>query len=222
MLPACGIGPWRSASWSFCPLPSGALAAEQERSLALRNEANTLARELARKRLACASLAKPPPPPLELPRQAGAPRAQQTALLKPPPPPPSPPKAADLPADRWARKDLGLLQGCWRVGEPTPIFVGGERCTATAGTLCFDSNGNGTDEQQLECPRSGTFFCRAPVKAQFNNEGALVGDQADGPCRPRNRWVKRTLTCQRVDDTKATCLDQDFSGRKYVPFRRSN
>ncbi|HEY6716627.1 MAG TPA: hypothetical protein VI232_09805, partial [Reyranella sp.] len=39
---------------------------------------------------------------------------------KPPPPPPPPP----LPADRWAQKDLGMLQGCWRLGHDTEGSIG--------------------------------------------------------------------------------------------------
>ena len=47
---------------------------------------------------------------------------------KPPPPPPpvakAPPPPPPLPADRWAQKDLGMLQGCWRLGHDTQGNIG--------------------------------------------------------------------------------------------------
>ena len=135
LLRACGIlMPLAVAApglaWDFCPSAPASLSAEAERGEALRKLVRQLERDLADKALACASIPPPPPPPLDLPTRAGTPRPQQTALLKPPPPPPPPPKPPEpakpppaLPADRWAQKDLSLLQGCWVLGQPPPWVI---------------------------------------------------------------------------------------------------
>lgn len=233
LLRACGfLMPFAVATlvpaWDFCPLVPGSLSAEAERGETLRKTIRQLERDLADKAMACASIPPPPPPPLELPTQTGRPRPQQTALLKPPPPPPPPPKPPEppkvpsaLPADRWEQKDLSLLQGCWLLGEASPIDYLPEHCMATAGTLCFDTIGNGEQEQRHECPASGTRVCRARVTARFVGDGRLIGDQADGPCVPNSYWVARTLICRRINDLMASCEDTDRSGTKQVTLRRA-
>lgn len=86
LLRACGAL-LMDISWNFCPAPPAVMSRDAERGAALRNLANDLERELAVRRLVCASNPKLPPPPLDLPMRADAQRPQQTALLKPRCPP---------------------------------------------------------------------------------------------------------------------------------------
>jgi len=129
-----------------------------------------------------------------------------------------------LPVDRWANKDLSVLQGCWNLGHDAPTVMGGgrrENCTAKAGRICFDANGHGEREQTISCPNAGTMSCRAPVIGQFGADGTFRTTQPDVTCTGAStaRWVGRTLSCQRVDDAHAACLD---SGRPDLGFPAQN
>src|SRR5579864_2005248 len=122
---------------------------------------------------------------------------------KPPPPPPAP---APLPADRWANKDLGLLQGCWRLGRDTESTltkgIGGraELCTVKAGRICFGANGTGQRETTSLCPTAGTVRCSAPITATFGNDGTLGTRQPVVKCNPPSTvWngPVNALSCRR-------------------------
>lgn len=147
--------------------------------------------------------------------QCRPPEPKVVAPPKPVEPPSPPPKPAPLPADRWAQKDLGLLQGCWRLGQDTQgtMASGGraERCTVRAGRICFGSAGGGQREQVGECPSIGTIRCTAPVTARFGNDGTLGTTQPQVRCQPGSTtWSgdPNSLTCRRVSDTLAVCHDR--------------
>ncbi len=141
---------------------------------------------------------------------------------KPPPPPPPPvakaappPPPAPLPADRWAQKDLGMLQGCWRLGHDTEgsIGVNGrvERCAVKAGRICFGGNGAGERQTTADCPRTGIIRCTAPISARFGNDSTLGTTQPAVKCNPGGTgWngPPNSLTCRRVSDTLAICRDR--------------
>ena len=138
---------------------------------------------------------------------------------KPPVRPPvvqaQPPPAPPLPADRWAQKDLGLLQGCWRLGHDTRgnIGLGGrtELCEVKAGRICFGSNGGGERQSTANCPGTGTITCTAPITARFGNDGTLGTTQPAVACnRSSAQWTgpPNSLTCHRVSDTLALCRDR--------------
>jgi hypothetical protein len=123
-----------------------------------------------------------------------------------------------LPADRWSKKDLSVLQGCWYLGREAPTVRGEignpdrEDCTSKVGRICFDAGGHGQREQTTNCPHAGTFFCSAPVVARFEADGSFSTTQPDIACQagPPTNWYSRTLSCHRVDDSHASCRD---SGR---------
>ena len=176
-----------------------------------------LAADFDRKREQCklAEALQPSPPPPPPPQQASKPppRPQTPPQAEPSPPPPPP---TPLPADRWAAKDLGVLQGCWNLGREAPTVVassGGsgrqEDCVTKVGRICFDANGRGEREQTISCPRAGTMSCRAPVTGQFAADGTFRTTQPDVVCKGGSeaRWMGRTLTCQRVDGANASCRD---------------
>ncbi|MDP2375398.1 MAG: hypothetical protein Q8M36_17370, partial [Reyranella sp.] len=108
-------------------------AAADGRKLAA--EVAALEADIKRRLAQCKPVEPPKPPPPKPPPVAQAP---------PPPPPPAPPP---LPADRWAQKDLTMLQGCWRLGRDTRGSLNlrgrSEMCDVKAGRICFGANGGG-------------------------------------------------------------------------------
>jgi len=170
----------------------------------------------------------PPPPPPPKPRPAPPPPPPPPQAAAPPPPPSS---SAPLPMDRWANKDLGVLQGCWNLGREAPTVVnarGREECTTKVGRICFDANGHGQREQTVSCPRAGTMFCRAPVTGSFQADGTFRTTQNDVTCQGGSgaAWLGRTLSCRRIDDAHADCRDsgrpdQGFPAQDQE-FRRAN
>lgn len=214
LLPACGVATPFTATvlpalgWNFCPVTSSALSNEAQRQAELGKRIAELQLELSRRQLACVSVPPVTLPPLDLPTEAGPPQPQQTAELKPPPPP------APLPAERWEKKDLGMLEGCWQLGRDTTttrtIARGTERCTVKAGKLCFGADGSGSREMTMECPTGGTVRCAAPIKAQFGGGSTLGTTQPEVKCEPASTvWhgPQNGLTCRRRSDTLASCKD---------------
>jgi len=153
-----------------------------------------------KKRLAQCRPVEPPQPPKPPPSVASA----------PPPPPPVP-----LPADRWAQKDLGMLQGCWRLGRDTEgnLSVGNrpQRCAVKAGQICFGANGGGERRTTAICPATGTITCTAPITARFGSDSTLGTTQpAVGCSNSQTAWTgpPNSLTCRRINDTLALCRDR--------------
>jgi hypothetical protein len=145
-------------------------------------------------------------------------KAAQCKAIEPPKPPPvakAPPPPASLPADRWAKKDLGMLQGCWRLGQDTrgSIGMGGrsEMCAVKAGRICFGANGSGERRSTAVCPATGSITCAAPITARFGNDNTLGTTQPAVQCTPgQASWTgpPNSLTCRRVSDTLAVCRDR--------------
>lgn len=137
---------------------------------------------------------------------------KKVALCKPSP---SRPVARALPADRWAQKDLGILQGCWRLGKDTQgnMGVGGgrsERCDVKAGRICFGGDGRGERQISAICPGTGAMQCAAPITARFGNDNTLGTTQPAVRCTPAaTGWngPPNSLTCRRVNDALALCRD---------------
>lgn len=135
---------------------------------------------------------------------------------KPPPPPPAAKAPPPLPADRWAQKDLGILQGCWRLGRDAQGNIGvgngrSEICAVKAGRICFQANGSGERETTAICPGTGTIRCAAPITARFGNDNTLGTSQPAVRCQPtQTGWngPPNSLTCRRVNDTLAVCRDR--------------
>jgi hypothetical protein len=168
--------------------------------------------ELKRKQTECLRVAPPPQPP---------PKQQQQQ--QPPPPP--------LPADRWARKDIAILEGCWVLGRPVTVTRGDlgspareVNCTRTAGRICFGSNGAGQHEATTTCPIAGTFSCSAPIRARFEDDGTLRTTQPRVQCSDVvTHWLPYEHTCRRVNDNLAVCRSNSFPGfpSNELEFRRA-
>jgi hypothetical protein len=132
-----------------------------------------------------------------------------------------------LSAERWNRRDLGLLKGCWQLGRDVAVahrFANGptERATAKAGQICFGENGTGSHEQTM-VDRRGTWHCKAPITAHFAADGTLEASQPTGTCdgTPPAEWEALRLNCRRVNDTTALCRGADRDGRVDLEFRRA-
>jgi len=63
--------------------------------------------------------------------------------------------------------------------------------------------------------------CRAPVTGRFGADGTFTTTQPAVTCTGAStaKWVGRTLSCRRVDDAQASCLD---SGRPDLGFPAQN
>jgi len=181
------------------PDPTPSLKAALDESGAeekkLKAELAALSADLRKKVALCKPAEVKPPPPLPQP------------VAKPAPPP--------LPADRWAQKDLGLLQGCWRLGHDTQGTIGfngrTERCAIRAGRICFGTNGSGERESTADCPGLGRLRCAAPVTARFGSDDTLGTTQPVVRCQPGSAsWSgpPNSLTCRRISDTMAICRDR--------------
>jgi hypothetical protein len=171
-------------------------AAADGRKLA--TELAALEADIKRRLAQCKPIEPPKPPPAPPP------------VVQAPPPPPAP-----LPADRWAQKDLTMLQGCWRLGRDTrgSIALGGREatCDVHAGRICFGANGSGQRQSTANCPGTGTVTCTAPITARFGNDSTLATTQPAVACNPtRTQWTgpPNSLTCRRVSDTLALCRDR--------------
>jgi hypothetical protein len=154
------------------------------------------------------ALCRPPEPP---PKPPEPPKPPPVVEHKPSPPP----KPPDIPEDRWAKKDLSLLKGCWRLGRDANTNLslpngGVVRGLDRAGRICFGDNGQGTREKTSEFPGQPAIRCRAPITARFANDGTLRTTQPRVTCSPSQFfWTDRPnyLTCRRISDTVALCRD---------------
>ncbi|MDI1287657.1 MAG: hypothetical protein PSV46_24955 [Reyranella sp.] len=187
------------------PDPTPVLKASLDEAAA---DGRKLAAELAaleadiKRRLAqCKPVEPPKPPPLPKP-------APPPVVQAPPPPPP-------LPADRWAQKDLTMLQGCWRLGRDTRASIAlgarSETCEVKAGRICFQGNGSGQRETTSVCPATGPLRCVAPVTARFGNDATLGTSQPVVRCDVAGTsWngPENSLTCRRINDALAICRDR--------------
>ncbi len=147
-------------------------------------------------------------------------RLAQCKPVEPPKPAPKPPPVVQapppsLPADRWAQKDLTMLQGCWRLGRDTRGSLDqsgrSETCEVKAGRICFGSNGGGERQATSVCPSTGTITCTAPITARFGNDDTLGTTQPAVRCSPPTaQWngPPNSMTCRRVSDTLALCRDR--------------
>ena len=201
------VARWLAPEPAMCRVEQGDLDAmhtllrDRERERELRHRLAALEEALGRRRAECA-LPEPPPPPPPAP--------------EPPPPPPTPPPAPPppppLPAERWNRGDLGLLEGCWVLGAESQSRYNHngvpEICRVPAGKICFDRNGRGTRESIMNCPSVSRITCNAPVTAAF--EGSVLKiTQPQVNCTPGSIvWHQDTLTCSRIGNDLARCTDR--------------
>jgi hypothetical protein len=227
-----GLALWWWRPWEVRPVGPTPAQAELAR---LQDEAGALGRELvaleealAARRAACPKPEVKPPPVPEPTPEPPEPEPPKVVVPKPPKPPKPPKKVApakppDLPADRWRKGDLSMLEGCWVLGRDAldSLGSGGKaiRGIERAGRMCFGRDGTGTRESRSEFPGEPPITCSAPITAWFEGD-TLRTRQPQVKCStPGYTWngPPNALSCKRIDDNTALCHD----GRGYErEFRR--
>jgi hypothetical protein len=188
LLPACATA---LPGLGRCPDPAEAeararVAALDARNADLTREVAVLERALAARQ--CTADWPDPPPVVALP-------APQPAPLPAPPP---------IDPDAWARRDLGLLDGCWQLDSTyaTRNVRTGEVTTYTEWRMCFDALGAGTAEML----GSNGVTCAGPVRGAFAADGQLaVTEEANLGCSDDSFIYRRDLTCALSGDGGAAC-----------------
>ncbi len=132
------------------------------------------------------------------------------------------PPRADLPQDRWDRRDLTMLEGCW--GLYTTVIVHNEDGTLLskmrAWRQCFDGHGNGKQTIVLEDGR----HCEGALAAVFDQNGALRVTEPSA-CQGTLHLSRSERLCRRLGDAEAECsgrtVEGGLSGHSYAGrFRR--
>jgi hypothetical protein len=137
----------------------------------------------------------------------------------PAPTPAQPPP--DLPADRWQRRDLAMLEGCWdRITNlSTHDTRTGQLDRVASWRICFDRAGSGRHSVRYESGQT----CSGPVRARFGpNEKLIMEDQSNIQC-DRNFYIFRANSeCTRTNDKEAQCdaIQPENNTRVTAIFRR--
>jgi len=124
-----------------------------------------------------------------------------------------------LPADRWAKRDLSMLKGCWVLGHDVTSWRGEigspereDNCTTKAARMCFDEGGHGQIVLSAVCPIAGTIYCASPITARFANDGTFTTTTLSAQCQrgPPTQTASATGSCRRIDDYHALCRRTNF------------
>ena len=197
LLPA--FGRWMQPPAALCRIDDGQLdllrqqAAAGNRGEELKRLLASVNDDIGRQQLLCAiptaPAATPPPVP-------------------PPPPPPAP--RAELPMDRWTRRDLAMLDGCWHNSSQlnTRNEASGEVEAVREWRLCFDRSGHG--RQTIVWNGGGT--CDGSLSANFSDEGQLRLADAANCSGPGKNLRRGTFVCRRIDDEEADCTRTQTEG----------
>ena len=250
LLHACGLvlpgyGAWHRLGFAYCLERRPAGPSDVERTRLLREMAVQLELRVMRERASCIAQSLPPsPPPTQVagrsPPQAQGP-APQTRVPAPGPAPvtapvtapgPAPVPAqppsrpgADFPEDKWANKDLSVLNGCWQLGReirrpPSAREKNPDICLVIKSVrLCLDPTATGKAEVRgEECPDAAPTSCQAPITAAFAGDGTLRMTTKPTTCPDNSHWPKTSFACRRVDDKTLRCADP--LGGEDLEFRR--
>lgn len=174
----------------------------------LRRELTFVEAQIAEKAALCRA---PAPPVVQAPPQpAPTPTPPAPTPAPPPTPPPAPTPRADIPAERWNNREVGLMQGCWnRITNMRVRRISGEEFPVRSWRMCFDEHGNGTQDLIWE---NGTQ-CHGTVRARFLPDGRLELDEAEAPCSDGSRNLRAQTECTRAADGTADC-------DRYIPETR--
>jgi hypothetical protein len=189
----------RTASWfigqpAACTILPGQLDTLRgqmeldDRGQELRTVLATLTEEAGRRQLLC-PIAAPPQP-------AAAPIPQH----------------ADLPQDRWDRRDLSMFEGCWNLFTSITVQNDARTTSSEARTwrMCFDGHGIGHQSLVLEDGRS----CEGPLGAAFDQGNALRVTE-DVPCMgPKLQMSRSERLCRRLSEAEAQCDGRTLNGAR--------
>ena len=157
-----------------------------------------------------------------LTEETGRRQLQCPIPVLPQPPAPSPPPRADLPQDRWDRRDLTMLEGCWKLYTTITVFNDDLTPSSKVRTWqqCFDSHGSGQQTVVLEDGRQ----CEGPLAVTFGQDATLHVTEPTS-CHGSLQLRRSERLCRRLSDAEAECdgrtIEGARSGHAYVGrFRR--
>jgi hypothetical protein len=195
---------------TLCDLPELArmeaqLEQDRRAEMALRRELEDVQDDVLQHRALCRFPAPPAPvaPPPVIAATPPTPASPPATPQAPPAPPPQQQARADLPAERWRERDLGILEGCWQRQTNMQVFDrdSGAVRRVRRWQLCFDGNGSGTQELQWS---DGTV-CRGRLRARFAADGSLQFNDSGIPCSNGAFIYRQETACERRDDGTARC-----------------
>lgn len=113
------------------------------------------------------------------------------------------PPAQDIPPDRWARRDIGLLEGCWSLDSDYAMQDRtGRVVRVESWQMCFGADGRG---RQTQVFTDGTR-CEGGIDGRFTEAGALqLADRGNVPCSGGHHIIARVGTCTLTPEGRATC-----------------
>lgn len=125
-----------------------------------------------------------------------------------------------LDADRWAARDVSLMEGCWafdgdlaRVDPATGVVS-----RAETWRVCFDAAGAGTQEIGF----ADGAACEGPISAAFDGGGRLtLADGAPPACEPGPALTVRRGGCVLDGYSRAACALGDGAASVAVTLRRA-
>jgi len=207
---AAGLLPTMASHWLRSSAPSGfvdqpaacaivpgqldTLRGQMEldgRGQELRTLLATLTEEVGRAQLLCPVAALPQAP-------APAPR-----------PSPAAPPRADLPQDRWDRRDLAMLEGCWNLYTAITVFNenGTQASKIRSWRQCFDGHGTGRQTIALEDGRQ----CEGALAASFGQDAVLRVTEPTA-CHGTLHLSRNERLCRRLGDDEAECNGRTIEG----------
>lgn len=127
--------------------------------------------------------------------------------------PPDPPR--DIAEDRWNERDIGLLEGCWRLDSDYEMQRGrgGPVLRVRDWQMCFDAAGRG---EQTQTFTDGTN-CQGGITGAFGEDGRLrISDNGNVPCN--NGFIERRVgTCTLTPEGRARCTNRHPHLRDHPP-----
>ncbi len=182
------------AACAIVPGQLDALRGQMEldgRGQELRTLLATLTEEVGRAQLLCPVAALPQAP-------APAPR-----------PSPAAPPRADLPQDRWDRRDLAMLEGCWNLYTAITVFNedGTRSSKIRSWRQCFDGHGTGRQTIALEDGRQ----CEGALAASFGQDAVLRVTEPTA-CHGTLHLSRNERLCRRLGDDEAECNGRTIEG----------
>lgn len=124
--------------------------------------------------------------------------------------------------DRWAARDLDLLDGCWELDSDyaTEDRDTGETTRYDEWSICFPTGSDGAGQQTMRSADGAT--CTGDVTARFTSAGQLVIEEpSDLTCSDGYVIFQRETTCSLASDRSLTCesVQPEYGGSGPVVMR---
>ena len=118
-----------------------------------------------------------------------------------------------LDAEKWAQKDLSVLEGCWSLASDFSVedIVTHEVTEVASLEMCFDENGNGETHMVM----TGGVECEGEVLATYLESGMLqINDTDDIHCTDGSYILRGTAECELEPNGEAACTGRasEFEG----------